>query len=56
MKAIRIDRPGGPEELRLAEIPVPALGPHDVLIHQGVAGLNFIDVYMRSGARVRCRR
>lgn len=49
MKAIRIDQPGGPEELRLVDIPVPTPGPGEVLIAQSVAGLNFIDVYMRSG-------
>jgi NADPH2:quinone reductase len=49
VKAIRIDQPGGPEVLALADVPVPTPGPRDVLIHQTVAGLNFIDVYMRSG-------
>jgi NADPH2:quinone reductase len=49
MKAIRFDAPGGPEVLRLAEVakPVPASG--QVLVRVEAAGLNFIDVYHRTG-------
>ncbi|GAC1451806.1 MAG: quinone oxidoreductase [Vulcanimicrobiaceae bacterium] len=49
MKAIRIDRPGGPEVLQLvdAETPKPKAG--EIVIRQTAIGLNFIDVYIRSG-------
>lgn len=53
MKAIRISRFGGPEALTLDDIPIPSPGPGEVLIKLAYAGVNFIDVYMRSGAYVR---
>ncbi len=49
MLAIRIDRTGGPEELRLAEIDPPAVGPGEVLVRQTVAGVNYIDTSIRRG-------
>lgn len=50
MKAIRIERHGGPETLVLADIPVPQPGPGELRIKQTVAGVNYIDVYLRTGA------
>ena len=49
MKAIRVDRLGGPEVLQLADVPVPSPGPGEALIRQTAAGVNFIDVYVRTG-------
>jgi NADPH2:quinone reductase len=49
VKAIRIDRHGGPEALELVDIPVPEPGPGEIRIKQTVAGLNYIDVYLRTG-------
>jgi NADPH2:quinone reductase len=49
MKAIRIDGFGGPEVLRLAEVPDPSPGPGQVVARVDAAGLNFIDVYHRTG-------
>ena len=49
MKAIRIDGFGGPEVLRLAEVPDPSPGPGQVVARVEAAGLNFIDVYHRTG-------
>jgi NADPH2:quinone reductase len=49
MKAIRVRAPGGPEVLRLEEIAVPAPGPGQVLVQVEAAGVNFIDVYQRTG-------
>jgi NADPH:quinone reductase len=49
MKAIRIHQPGGPEELRLDEIPVPQPGPGQALVKLAASGVNFIDVYHRTG-------
>lgn len=47
--AIRIHETGGPEVLRWEEIEVPAPGPGEVTLHNHACGLNFIDVYQRTG-------
>jgi NADPH2:quinone reductase len=47
--AIRIHQTGGPEVLRWEECVVGAPGPGQVRIAQSAAGLNFIDVYHRTG-------
>ena len=47
--AVRIHETGGPEVLRWEAIDVPDPGPGEALIRQTVAGLNFIDVYFRTG-------
>ncbi len=49
MKAIRVTSFGGPEVLRLEDVPIPAPGPGEVLVKVEAAGLNFIDVYHRTG-------
>jgi NADPH2:quinone reductase len=49
MKAIQIRAHGGPEALELAELPVPELGPKEVLVRLEAIGVNFIDVYHRTG-------
>jgi NADPH2:quinone reductase len=48
-KAIRIDRHGGPEELKLVDVTVGEPGPGQIRIRHKAIGLNFIDVYQRSG-------
>ncbi len=50
MKAIRVDRPGGPDALRSAEVPDPKPREGEALVRIDAAGVNFIDVYHRSGA------
>ncbi len=47
--AIRIHEPGGPEVLSWEEVQVGEPGPGQVRIRQSAAGLNFIDVYYRTG-------
>ncbi|MGE5562291.1 MAG: quinone oxidoreductase family protein [Bacillota bacterium] len=47
--AIRIHKNGGPEVLQWEEIDVGAPGPGQVKVRQEAAGLNFIDVYHRTG-------
>jgi NADPH2:quinone reductase len=48
-RAIRIDQHGGPEQLKLVHTTVGDPGPGDVRIRHRAVGLNFIDVYQRSG-------
>jgi len=49
MKAIRIHTPGGPEALKLDDVPEPTPGPGQALVKLAAAGVNFIDVYFRTG-------
>ena len=48
-KAIRIQQTGGPEVLQWQEVDVGAPGPGEVRIKHHAVGLNFIDVYHRTG-------
>ncbi len=48
-KAVRIHTQGGPEVLRLETIEVAAPGPDEVLIRNTAIGLNYQDIYHRSG-------
>ena len=48
-RAVRIDRPGGPEELRLVEVAVGDPKAGEIRIRHKAVGLNYIDVYQRSG-------
>ena len=49
MKAVRIETHGGPEVLRLVELPTPKPGPGQVLVGIEAVGVNFIDTYQRGG-------
>ncbi len=46
---IRIDRHGGPEEMKLVELPVGDPGPGEIRIRHEACGVNYIDVYQRAG-------
>jgi NADPH2:quinone reductase len=48
-KTIQITQYGGPEVLQLAELPVGEPGPGEIRIRHEACGLNFIDVYQRTG-------
>ncbi|MFZ4624869.1 MAG: quinone oxidoreductase family protein [Rhodoferax sp.] len=48
-RAILIEQHGGPEQLKLVEVAVGQPGPGEVRIRHQAVGLNFIDVYQRSG-------
>jgi NADPH2:quinone reductase len=48
-KAIRMHANGGPEVLKWESVPMPEPGPGEVLIHHEAVGLNYIDVYFRTG-------
>ena len=48
-KAIRIHSYGGPDVLRWDDVPLPDPGPGEALVQQHAIGLNYIDVYFRTG-------
>ena len=49
VKAVRIQKFGGPEVLQLVDIELPKLNPNEVLLKNLSIGLNYIDVYHRTG-------
>jgi NADPH2:quinone reductase len=49
MKAVEINKTGGPEVLELKDITLDKPGPDQVTIEQKAIGLNYIDTYHRSG-------
>ena len=49
MKAVRIHAPGGPEALRYDDVPEPQPKAGEAVVKVDAAGLNYIDVYQRSG-------
>jgi NADPH:quinone reductase len=49
MKAVRIHTPGGPEVLRHEDVPEPTPKAGEAVVKVDAAGLNYIDVYYRSG-------
>ncbi len=48
-RAVQIDQQGGPEQLKIVDVTVGEPGPGEVRIRHHAVGLNFIDVYHRSG-------
>jgi NADPH:quinone reductase len=48
-KAIVVHEIGGPEVLRFEEVEVPPPGPGEALVRHRAIGLNFVDIYVRSG-------
>jgi NADPH2:quinone reductase len=48
-KAIRIHTNGGPEVMKYEDVPTPEPGPGEALIKHHAIGLNYIDVYFRTG-------
>src|ERR1019366_1986683 len=49
MKAIQVNITGGPESLELVDIPTPRPGPGQALVRIAASGVNFIDIYFRTG-------
>jgi len=53
MRAIRVHQFGGPEVLKLEEIPDPKPGPGEVVVRVRAAGVNPVDAYMHTGTYAR---
>jgi NADPH2:quinone reductase len=49
MKAIRVHEYGGPEVLSYEDVPTPEPGPGEARVRLAASGVNFIDVYQRTG-------
>jgi NADPH2:quinone reductase len=49
MKAIQVSQVGGPEVLKLVNLPTPDPKPNEALVQIKATGVNFIDVYFREG-------
>src|SRR5579862_5085165 len=49
MKQIQISQCGGPEVMKLADLPKPSPAAGQALVKIAAAGVNFIDVYFRTG-------
>lgn len=49
MKAIQITQYGGPEVLKIHEVPIGKPGNGEALIRLGASGVNFVDIYQRRG-------
>ena len=50
MRAVVVHETGGPEVLRTQDLPSPQAGPGELRVDVAAAGVNFIDVYHRTGA------
>jgi NADPH2:quinone reductase len=50
VEAIRVHRPGGPEALQLEEVELAPPSPGEVQIRHRAIGVNYIDIYRRTGA------
>jgi NADPH:quinone reductase-like Zn-dependent oxidoreductase len=51
MRAVRFHEFGGPEKLRLEEVPPPKIGPTEVLVRVRACALNHLDIWARGGTR-----
>jgi NADPH2:quinone reductase len=49
VKRIVVREPGGPEQMVIEDVPKPVPGPNQALVAISISGINFIDVYFRSG-------
>jgi NADPH2:quinone reductase len=49
MKAIQVQKSGGPEVLTLVDMPAPQPKPNEAIVKISAAGVNYIDVYIREG-------
>ncbi|MGC4119213.1 MAG: NADPH:quinone reductase [Myxococcales bacterium] len=50
MRAIRVEKFGGPEVLKVADVPDPVAGPGQVVVKVRAVGVNPVETYIRSGS------
>lgn len=50
MRAIQVQEPGDPDVMRVVDVPAPNPAAGEIAVHVQARGVNFIDVYQRSGA------
>src|SRR3989442_9011698 len=49
MKAVRVHSPGGPDALRFEDVPEPVAKAGEAVVKIDAAGVNYIDVHVRTG-------
>ena len=49
MKAIQVHEPGGPDQLKIVDVPAPVPSSSEALVKIAAIGVNYIDVYFRNG-------
>ena len=49
MKRIQVSEIGGPEKMQLVDVPMPVPAPGQALVRIAATGVNFIDIYFRTG-------
>jgi NADPH2:quinone reductase len=49
VKRVVVEQPGGPEQLTVVDVPKPTPGPREAIVKVAYSGVNFIDVYFRTG-------
>ncbi len=49
MKQVQVAQTGGPEQLQIVDAPTPVPGPQEALVKVHASGVNFIDIYFRTG-------
>jgi NADPH2:quinone reductase len=49
MKAVRIHRHGGPDVLVYEDVDIAQPGPGEIRVRNRAIGLNFVDIYLRTG-------
>jgi NADPH2:quinone reductase len=49
VKRIVVETPGGPEQMKVVDAPDPSPGPKEAVVRVAFSGVNFIDVYFRTG-------
>lgn len=49
MRVIHVHEYGGPEVLRYDDVPLPEPGVGEALVRIGAVGVNFVDIYQRTG-------
>jgi len=49
VKKVVVEQPGGPDQMKVVDGPTPVPGPQEALVRIAYSGVNFLDVYFRTG-------